>query len=69
MTHIETIRALTDNADTERQAASSARSRAREARDTAAGHEKFADAADLRAIAYEESIDALQALSTSEATA
>lgn len=69
MTHIETIRVLTQRADADRQTASGYRTDAKVARDEAMAHEKAADEFDLRAMAYEESIDALQALSTMEATA
>lgn len=69
MTHLESIRTLTDEADSSRKRAETHRSRAREARAAASDHEREADAFDLEALAYEESIDALQRLSTVEATA
>lgn len=69
MTHLESIQSLTKQADAQREIASGHRVSARQHRDSAANAEKLADAADLRATAYEESIDALQALSTMEATA
>lgn len=69
MTHIETIRALTAKADQQRGLASLSRTAASSSRSEANEHEKAADAADLRAMAYEDSIDALQRLSTAEATA
>jgi hypothetical protein len=69
MTHIETIRALTEEADKVRAVASTLRSRARVNRDAAANQERDADKLDLRALAYEDSIDALQRLSVGEASA
>ena len=69
MTHIEAIRTLTQNADASRQRAVAFRSKAREQRNAAAECEAAADKLDLEALAYEDSIDALQRLSTVEATA
>jgi hypothetical protein len=69
MTHIETIRALTKAADEARDQASRSTSDAAKMLVLSGQYRAEAAKFEARAAQYEDSIDALQAIATSEATA